>query len=72
MPKYTPAAQAFLAKRPTLIVEYAGDRLYESPTYGDEVPLIAILRDGRKLRTTFYDKPSLSEWLDFRANSPAA
>ena len=60
----TDKARAFLAKNPTLIGRVLGVDLYESPTYGDESPLIAITPDGRVKKTDHWELPSALEATD--------
>lgn len=57
----TEKAINFLAKNPTLIGRVNGVDLYESPTLGDESPLIAITADGRVKRTNHWELPLASE-----------
>lgn len=57
----TDKAKAFLNKKPTLIGRVRGYDLYESPTMGDESPLIAITPDGRVKKTYHWELPSYEE-----------
>lgn len=64
--KLTAEAQRFLDFDPKLLAITAGARWYEHPLQGDEVPLVAILPDGRVFGTTFWDVPDgieAAEWL---------
>ena len=63
----TPKATKFLAKNPTLICRIHGVRFYEHPTRGDESPLLAILPDGRLIRTDFWDRPHRDDVWDMLA-----
>jgi len=60
----TEKAKAFLAKNPTFLGRVHGVDLYESPTRGDESPLIAITADGRVKKTDHWEVPSFFEGLD--------
>lgn len=57
----TELASAFLSRNPTLIGIVAGIRFYEHPTYGDESPLVAILPDGRKKLSPYWECPDACE-----------
>lgn len=63
MTMLTDKAHEFLAKNPTHLGTIAGDMFYAHPIHGDEVPLYAIMGSGHLKRTTFYDVPTLEEWL---------
>lgn len=54
----TDNAIKFLAKNPTFLGRVNGVDLYESPTMGDESPLIAITSDGRVKRTEHWEVPA--------------
>lgn len=67
MKNLTDNAKAFLAKNPTLIGEVSGVEYYDHPELGDESPLIAILPDGRKVRSPFWELPcseESEEWIE--------
>lgn len=68
----TDKAKAFLAKNPTLIGRVHGVDLYESPTMGDESPLIAVTPMGRLKRTEHWELPSRDEADDLRALDTAS
>lgn len=57
----------FLSHRPTYISMVCSTKLYEDRFRGDEAPLIAILPDGRVMRTPFMETPSfmeMKEWIE--------
>ena len=59
--KLSDKARAFLAKNPTLIGRVLGHAFYESPTYGDEAPLLVVTPEGKLKRTGFWELPSAEE-----------
>lgn len=60
-------AISFMSKNPTFIGRVRGVDLYESPTHGDEAPLMALTADGRIKRTDHWELPSFEEAADLDA-----
>ena len=58
MKNLSPKAKNFLAKKPSLIVTVLGVRFYEHPIHGEDVPLVAITKDGKVRSTAFMEIPS--------------
>lgn len=59
--KLSDKARAFLERKPTLIGRVLGYAFYESPTYGDEAPMLMITPEGKLKHTEFYELPSADE-----------
>lgn len=55
-----------LVKEGTLIGVVAGVPFYESPTMGDESPLLFIDKEGRAKISDFWELPYLEEVLENR------
>ena len=51
-----------LINNATVICTIAGHRLYESPTHGDESPLLTI-KDGKAKLTSFWEAPDVEDFL---------
>ncbi len=57
----TNKARGFIARNPTFIGRVLDVDFYESPIYGDEVPLVAITSDGELRHTHNWELPSHDE-----------
>jgi hypothetical protein len=61
MVQLTENAQSFLARKPTYIGTYKGNKYYEHPELGDEACLQCITKDGKYKRSSCWDMESVRQ-----------
>lgn len=63
--KLSEKAQNFLSMNPLHVCTVAGIKFYESPTMGEDSPLLYINKYGKIKRSDFWEAPTFEDLEDY-------